>query len=79
MVGTSAYCISHGKDCYRGAWEFGLERWMLVEDRGEASKKSLELTKDAFCAFSLRARGSVGPSVAHLVVCLPRAPVPTLT
>ena len=79
MGGTSAYCISHGKDCYRGAWEFRLERWMLVEDRGEASKKSLELAKDAFCAFSLGARGCVGRSVAHPVVCLLRALVPTST
>ena len=39
---------------------------MLVEDRDETSKESLELAKDAFCAFSLGARRSVGRSVAYL-------------
>ena len=45
MVGTRTHCISHGRDCYPGAWEFRPERWMLVEDRGEASKGNLELAK----------------------------------
>lgn len=63
MVGTSAYCISHKEDCYPAAWEFRPERWILVEDRGEASKESLRL---AFCMLSLGARGCVARSVAYL-------------
>jgi hypothetical protein len=36
-----------------------------VKDRGEASKESLRLAKDAFCAFILGARGCVARSVVY--------------
>jgi cytochrome P450 len=70
VVGTSAYCMSHKEEYYPRAWEFRPERWILEEDGGEASKESLRIAKDAFCAFSLGTRGCVGRSVAYLELTL---------
>jgi cytochrome P450 len=70
VVGTSAYCISHKEEYYQRAGEFRPERWILAEDGGEASKESMRIAKDAFCAFSLGTRGCVGRSVAYLELTL---------
>ena len=38
--------------------------------RGEGSKESIRIARDAFCAFSLGTRGCVGRSVAYLELAL---------
>lgn len=72
VVGTSAYCMGHNEEYYPEPWEFRPERWIVVEgrDKGEGSKESVKVARDAFCAFSLGNRGCVGKNVAYLELTL---------